>query len=72
MVGSRLSSGVEISMQLKNGIEDMEKHRKTCIIFVKLPETGKVKTRLAKGSSNKFALDFYRLCSESIIKELCK
>jgi len=40
------------------------------IIFAKWPEGGKVKTRLAHGSSYKFAKNFYTLCCERLIDDL--
>ena len=46
--------------------------RKICIIFVKWPEAGTVKTRLAKSSSNDLALAFYKLCSEHIATQLSR
>lgn len=39
-------------------------------VFVKLPENGKVKTRLAATIGAKIATEFYRLCSETILKEI--
>ena len=44
----------------------------TCIIFAKWPEEGKVKTRLAAGSSNSFAKQFYVLCCERLTEKLAK
>lgn len=41
-----------------------------CIIFAKWPEEGKVKSRLAIGSSCHFAKEFYTLCCETVVQEL--
>lgn len=43
-----------------------------CIVFVKWPEMGRVKTRLAQGSNQLLALEFYRLCCEQVIVKLAK
>lgn len=40
------------------------------IIFLKYPQQGKVKTRLAEDTSNNFAAKFYRHCSESVLNEI--
>ena len=40
------------------------------IVFVRYPEAGKVKTRLAEGTSNVFAGSVYRLCAERIFSEI--
>jgi uncharacterized protein len=40
------------------------------IIFLKYPEVGKVKTRLAKVYNETFATEFYRLCVEKLIRDL--
>lgn len=42
---------------------------RSCIIFAKWPAVGKVKTRLAAGSSNELATQFYRLCCSHIVAE---
>lgn len=44
--------------------------QKALIIFLKYPEPGKVKTRLAAGTGEKFALKFYRLCIDNLICEV--
>ncbi len=40
------------------------------IIFVRNPKLGEVKSRLAKTTSDKFALGFYKSCAENIIKKI--
>ena len=40
------------------------------IIFAKLPQKGKVKTRLAKDVGENFATAFYRACAEYIFSEI--
>jgi rSAM/selenodomain-associated transferase 1 len=42
------------------------------IIFVKFPQEGKVKTRLAKDKGAYFATEFYRICAEHILSEIKK
>ena len=42
------------------------------IIFVKFPQKGKVKTRLAKDMGAYFATEFYRICAEHIFSEIKK
>jgi rSAM/selenodomain-associated transferase 1 len=42
------------------------------IIFVKFPQKGKVKTRLAKDMGAYFATEFYRICAEHILSEIKK
>lgn len=42
------------------------------IVFLKYPEPGKVKTRLAAETSEDFAADFYKLCAEHILSESSK
>ena len=42
------------------------------IIFVKFPQKGKVKTRLAKDTGANFATEFYRICAEHILSEIKK
>ena len=42
------------------------------IVFVKFPQAGKVKTRLARTSSENFALEFYKLCAEYTMSALDK
>ncbi len=42
------------------------------IIFIKYPEEGKVKTRLAQTLSNKFAFEFYKSCAEYTLIEASK
>jgi len=40
------------------------------IVFVRYPEAGKVKTRLAEGTSNEFASNVYKMCAEKIFSEI--
>lgn len=40
------------------------------IVFVRYPETGKVKTRLAEETDNRFACSFYKLCAENTFSEI--
>jgi rSAM/selenodomain-associated transferase 1 len=40
------------------------------IIFLRYPQNGKVKSRLAKTTSSEFALDFYKSCAENIIRQV--
>jgi rSAM/selenodomain-associated transferase 1 len=40
------------------------------IVFVKYPKAGKVKTRLAEGTSHEFASNVYKLCAEKIFLEI--
>ncbi len=42
------------------------------IIFVKFPQEGMVKTRLAKDKGAFFATEFYRICTEHILSEIQK
>jgi len=42
------------------------------IVFVKFPQKGKVKTRLAKDMGEYFATEFYRICAEHILSEIKK
>ena len=42
------------------------------IIFVRYPLKGQVKTRLAKTTSSEFALGFYKLCAENLIRKIKK
>lgn len=42
------------------------------IIFVRYPRKGQVKTRLAKTTSSEFALNFYKLCAENLIRNIKK
>lgn len=43
--------------------------KKNLIVFIKYPEIGKVKTRLAKTLGDEFAFKFYQLCSEYTVRE---
>ena len=45
---------------------------KAIIVFVKYPEEGKVKTRLALTTSNKFAVGIYKIISKNIFAQLKK
>jgi len=40
------------------------------IVFVRYPEKGKVKTRLAEGTSKRYARSVYKICSENLFKEI--
>ena len=40
------------------------------IVFVRYPEKGKVKTRLAEGTNKNFARGVYKLCVEKIFREI--
>ena len=40
------------------------------IVFVRYPEKGKVKTRLAEGTNKNFASGVYKLCAEKIFREM--
>jgi hypothetical protein len=42
------------------------------IIFARLPQKGKVKTRIAKTLGEKFAVDFYKACAENTFNECRK
>ena len=42
------------------------------IIFARYPLKGKVKTRLAEDTGEDFAFNFYKLCSENILREIGK
>lgn len=46
--------------------------RSAIIIFAKQPSAGKVKTRLAKSTGDKFAVTLYRLVTEQLMNELRK
>ncbi|MCF8260083.1 MAG: TIGR04282 family arsenosugar biosynthesis glycosyltransferase [Melioribacteraceae bacterium] len=45
-------------------------NKNAVIVFAKLPEEGKVKTRLAQTTSADFALNFYKECTEYLFNEL--
>jgi rSAM/selenodomain-associated transferase 1 len=49
-----------------------EKKDIAIIVFTRFPVEGKVKTRLAKNTGNKFAVSFFRACAEHTFKELIK
>ena len=42
------------------------------IVFVRYPTNGKVKTRLAETTSSEFALKFYKLCAENLVRNIKK
>jgi rSAM/selenodomain-associated transferase 1 len=42
------------------------------IIFLKYPEIGKVKTRIAKTLGGNFSAEFYKICAEYILNECLK
>ncbi|MGE5795818.1 MAG: TIGR04282 family arsenosugar biosynthesis glycosyltransferase [Ignavibacteria bacterium] len=48
----------------------MSKHK--VIIFLKYPEVGKVKTRMAESLGGNFAAEFYKICAEYILNECLK
>lgn len=47
-----------------------KKRNNSLIIFLRYPENGNVKTRLAKTTSYDFATSFYKTCAERIINEV--
>lgn len=49
---------------------NQEVKKKAVILFIKYPEKGKVKTRLASTTNNKFAVNIYRSIAENIFCEL--
>lgn len=49
---------------------NQEVKKKAVILFIKFPEEGKVKTRLASTTNDKFAVNIYRAISENIFCEL--
>lgn len=53
-------------------IMNQEVKKKAVILFIKYPEEGKVKTRLASTTNDKFAVDIYRAISENVFCELDK
>ncbi len=46
--------------------------KSSLIVFLRYPEKGKVKTRLAETTSKEFALHWYKTCVDKIINELNK
>ncbi len=46
--------------------------KQALIIFLKYPQPGKVKTRLAKNTNDFFAAEVYRFCTERIMNEVRK
>lgn len=46
--------------------------KQSLIIFLRYPEQGKVKTRLAKTTNDTFATKVYKLCSEHVINKVTK
>lgn len=46
--------------------------RSALIVFLKYPQPGAVKTRLAAETSGESAADFYKLCTEFILNEVAK
>lgn len=56
--------------QLAAKYDGWHKHsEKSLIIFVRFPQPGKVKTRLARGIGDEMAAEFYRLCAEHVFQE---
>jgi len=51
-------------------VSENNKSGNALIVFVRYPEAGKVKTRLAGGTSNEFACNVYKLCAERIFSEI--
>ncbi len=49
-----------------------KKRNNSLIIFLRYPENGNVKTRLAKTTSSDFATSFYKTCAEKIVNEVKK
>lgn len=49
-----------------------ENKNTSLLIFARYPAKGQVKTRLAKDSSEEFALKFYRACAEGILHQIKK
>src|SRR4030042_7063203 len=47
-----------------------EKQPSALIIFVRDPQPGKVKTRLARSLGDDKAAEFYRLCADTTLKEI--
>lgn len=54
----------------QNYLSDEIRTDKALIVFVRYPEPGKVKTRLAEGTSKEFASDVYKICTEKIFNEI--
>ena len=54
-----------VNKKLKNRTDSI-------IIFVRFPRKGQVKTRLAETTSSEFALNFYKLCAENLIRNIKK
>ena len=54
-----------VNKKLKNRTDSI-------IVFVRYPRKGQVKTRLAKTTSLEFALNFYKLCAENLIRNIKK
>ena len=48
------------------------KKTKAVIVFVKFPELGKVKTRLASSTSKNFAVELYKIVADNIFEEISK
>ena len=46
--------------------------KKAIIVFLKYPELGKVKTRLASTTSKSFALEIYKSIAERLFEEISK
>ena len=53
-------------------IKKVMRKNKACIIFVKHPEVGKVKTRLASTTNENFAVKIYKTIAEHIFDEIEK
>lgn len=49
-----------------------EKQSSALLVFVRTPNPGKVKTRLARSLGDEKAAEFYRLCADATISEICQ
>jgi len=47
-----------------------QKRRTSLIVFLRYPQIGKVKTRLAETTTKEFALHFYKKCADKIMNEI--
>jgi rSAM/selenodomain-associated transferase 1 len=68
---NKYSTGVETQLLAsQEKTSENNKPGNALIVFVRYPEAGKVKTRLAEGTSNEFAGSVYKLCAERIFSEI--